>query len=145
MIEQFLNLPTPVITAILLTGLIIAFVVAFKIMEMIFETVTIAILSGIFYTALTVFLGGAEFGFNDLLLFSLLGASLYMFYSFLATTIKTAETLLKVPLKLFLSVYRPVKRIAKKGLRKIKHGIRSRRETEVSERTTKEVVLDKTD
>ncbi len=145
MIEQLLNLPTPVITLLLLTGLIAAFIVASKVMQMIFETITLAILSGVFYTTLTFLLGGYSFDYNDLLLFSFLGASLYMLYSFLLATLRTAETAATVPLAIILSIYRPIKKNLKKILRKIKRKIRSHGETEVAEKTTKEVVLDKTD
>jgi len=143
MIEAFLGLPQPVITAILLGLFVITLVVAFKVMEMIFQTVTVAALSGAFYVGLTYFIEGVSFGFNDLLLFSFLGASLYMLYSFLATIISTTETAVKIPLAIITGIYRPLRRVFGKVYRTIKREIRSRREEEVEEKekSTREVVL----
>lgn len=141
MIESILGLPEPVITGLILVLLVGALVVAFKVMEMIFQTVTIAVLSGAFYLGLTYFVAGVNFAFNDLLLFSFLGASLYMLYSVLATLISTTETVVKVPIAIIGGIYRPIRKILGKAYRKIKREIRSRKETEVEEKSTKEVVL----
>ena len=144
MIETLLGLPRPVITGLLLASLIVTLVVAFKVMEMIFETVTIAALSGAFYLGLTYFISGVSFAFNDLLLFSVLGASVYMLYSFLATIISTTSSIVKIPLAVLGAFYRPSKKILGKIYRFFKHKIRDYREEEISEpgnKTTKEVIL----
>lgn len=143
MIEAFLGLPQPVITAILVGLFVITLVVAFKVMEMVFQTATIAALSGAFYVGLTYFMAGVSFSFNDLLLFSFLGASLYMLYSFLATIISTTETAVKIPVTIIGAIYRPLRTVFGKSYRWIKRQIRSMREEEIEEKekSTKEVVL----
>ena len=141
-LETVLGLPEGVITGILLVSIILAVILAFKVMEMVFETVTIAALSGAFYTAM-IYLFEGSFAFNDLLLFSFLGASLYMLYGFLLTAFTAAETILKVPYKIFMAFYRPGKKYSKKGYRVLKKKIERRNEEELEEKnkSTKEVVL----
>lgn len=145
-LEALLGLPEEVVTGLLLIGIILAIVLAFKIMEMVFETVTIAALSGVFYTAMTVLFEGATFAFNDLLLFSFLGASLYMLYGFLMTAFNLAEKIIVLPVKILLLVYRPSRRIILKSYRSIKRKLKRRNEAKVEEKSsknksTKEVVL----
>jgi len=145
MIEQILSLPEPVLTGLLLGLFVASLVVAFKVMEMIFDTVTIAALSGAFYVGLTYFTA-VGFTLNDLLLFSFLGASLYMLYSFLANIINTAESILNVPVKLLKGIYRPSKKITLKLYTYLKRKIRSMREERIDEsdesgKSTKEVIL----
>ncbi|MFO7794254.1 MAG: hypothetical protein R6V35_04750 [Candidatus Nanohaloarchaea archaeon] len=143
LLETILGLPEGVVTAILLVSIILAVMLAFKVMEMVFETVTIAALSGAFYAAM-IYLFGGSFAFNDLLLFSFLGASLYMLYGFLITAFTAAETILKIPYKIFMGVFRPTKKYSKKGYRELKKKIERRNEEEVEEKknkSTKEVVL----
>ena len=141
-LETVLGLPEGVITGILLVSIILAVILAFKVMEMVFETVTIAALSGAFYTAM-IYLFEGSFAFNDLLLFSFLGASLYMLYGFLLTAFTAAETILKVPYKIFMAFFRPGKKYSKKGYRELKKKIERRNEEELKEKnkSTKEVVL----
>jgi len=138
-IETILNLPQPVITGLLLLSLIAVFVVASKVMEMIFESITIALMSGVFYVGLTYLFGGVEFAFNDLLLYSVLGPSVYMLYSFLSTVLSTTSKIVQIPLTVIRSIYR----FTKKFFRKLRKLIRSYREEEITERnkSTKEVVL----
>jgi hypothetical protein len=145
MIEQILNLPEPVLTGLLLGLFVASLVVAFKVMEMIFDTVTIVALSATFYIGLT-YLTAVSFSLNDLLLFSFLGASLYMLYSFLATVISTTESIVKIPVKIILGIYRPTKRITTRVYRYVKIKIRSMREERIeesddSDKPTREVVL----
>lgn len=145
MIEQILTLPEPVLTGLLLGLFVASLVVAFKVMEMIFDTVTIVALSATFYIGLTYFTA-VSFSLNDLLLFSFLGASLYMLYSFLATVINTTESLVKIPVKIISGIYRPTKRITGRIYRYIKRKIRSMREERIeessdSDKSTREVVL----
>ncbi len=144
LLETILGLPEGVVTGILLVSIILTVVLAFKIMEMVFETVTIAALSGAFYLAM-IYLFGSQFAFNDLLLFSFLGASLYMLYGFLVTAFTATETILKIPYKIFMGIFRPTKRILTRGYREIKTRIKRRNEEKVEEKnenkSTKEVVL----
>ena len=139
MIETILNLPEPVITGLLLGSLILVFVVASKVMEMIFESVTIAVLSGVFYFGMTYLIGGVDFAFNDLLLYSVLGPAIYMLYSFLSTLLSTTSTLAKIPINIFESLYR----VIRKFFRQVRKLIRSYRKEEITEskKSTKEVVL----
>lgn len=144
MIEQLINLPEPVLTVLLAGMLVGTLVLAFKVMEMIFDTIVIAVLSASLYIGLTYFTG-AVFRLNDLLLYSFLGASVYMLFSFIATIISTTESVLKVPIKLitltlggFISVLRKTYRRLKKEIRSMRE---ERIEEEKGEKSTKEVVL----
>jgi hypothetical protein len=144
-LEALLGLPEELITGLLILSIVLAVVLAFKVMEMVFETVTIAALSGVFYTAMT-FLFETPFAFNDLLLFSFLGASLYMLYGFLMTAFTTAETLVSIPVKIFMSIYRPTRKYLGKGYRALKRKIERMNEEEIEEKdsgekSTKEVIL----
>lgn len=76
--------------------LIAAFVVAFKVMQMVFETILVAGLSAGFYLSLVHFFQ-YTFSLDRLLLFAFLGATLYMAYSFLASAYSVASTVLEVP------------------------------------------------
>ncbi len=146
-LEALLGLPSEVVTGLLLVSIILAVVLAFKVMAMVFETITIAALSGVFYTGMVFLFEGASFAFNDLLLFSFLGASLYMLYGFLVTAFTTAEKLIKIPVTVFLSFYRPIRKYLGKGYRGLKRRINRMNEAEVEEKkdsgdkSTKEVVL----
>lgn len=139
-LETILGLPEGVVTVALLVSIILTVVLAFKVMEMVFETVMIATLSGAFYVAM-IYLFGGSFAFNDLLLFSFLGASLYMLYGFLVTAFTAAETVLKIPYKIFMAFFRPARNYSKKGYRELKKKFERRNEEEVTEKSTKEVVL----
>ena len=142
-LEALLGLPEELITGLLILSIILAVVLAFKVMEMVFETVTVAALSGVFYTAMT-FLFETQFAFNDLLLFSFLGASLYMLYGFLMTAFSTAETVISVPVKIFMGIYRPTKRYLGKGYRALKRMNEEEieeKDKDSGDKSTKEVVL----
>lgn len=102
------QLPADIATALLIGLLILAFVVAFKIMRMVFETITVSVLSAGFYTALS-FLMGFSFSFNQMLTYAFLGATLYMTYSFLASAYGIAKLLLEIPYKVVLLLLKPVK------------------------------------
>ena len=105
MIQQLLQ--TADVTSILLVlALITALVVAFKVMEMIFDTALIAGISGVFYIGLRTIQGG-QITINDLLLFTFLGASVYMFYSLLASLYRVGTTVLPVPYHVFQAVLKP--------------------------------------
>ncbi|MEF8880741.1 MAG: hypothetical protein V5A72_02850, partial [Candidatus Nanohaloarchaea archaeon] len=81
-----------------------------------------------------------------LLLFSFLGSSVYMLYSFLATIISTTESVLKVPAKIISTILSSLNSVLKKIYRRLKLEIRSLREERIepdddSDKSTKEVVL----
>ncbi|MFB6147288.1 MAG: hypothetical protein ABEJ66_00235, partial [Candidatus Nanohaloarchaea archaeon] len=61
--------------------LLVSFVVAFKVMQMVFETILVSVLSAAFYGGMVV-LFNYTFTLERLLLFAFLGATLYMTYSF---------------------------------------------------------------
>lgn len=142
------QIPSPYATIILLGLLIIAFVVAFKIMQMVFETLLVTIFSGGFYLGL-VYLFNFTFSLNDLLFYAFLGSSLYMGYSILASAYGIASTVLGIPYKMIKIMAIPFRR----GYRKIKeeYKLRKLRESRDEEEkkesgtdnNTKEVVLDK--
>ncbi|MFB6174600.1 MAG: hypothetical protein ABEJ87_01325 [Candidatus Nanohalobium sp.] len=133
----------PELTSFLLVALLIAvLVIAYKIMEMVFETLTVAALSGVFYAGLTYLFSGGNFsGFqiNQLLLFIFLGAGLYMLYSFIISLYHAGTTLIEIPLMLVKATLYPFKKIWR-------HHRESKKEKKQQEnqKTTKEVVLDKT-
>lgn len=83
-------------TAVLFVLLLISFVVAFKVMQMVFETILVSVLSGAFYIGMVYFLDYG-FTFQRVLLFAFLGASLYMTYSFIASAYSIASTVLEIP------------------------------------------------
>ena len=95
-----------VISILLVLALITALVVAFKVMEMIFDTALIAGISGVFYIGLRTIQGG-QITVNDLLLFTFLGASVYMFYSFLASLYRVGTTVIPIPYHIIQTVLKP--------------------------------------
>jgi len=135
-------------TSIILIGLLIAvLVIAYKIMEMVFETVTVAALSGAFYASLTyLFSGGSMTGFqiDELLLFAFLGATLYMLYSFVISLYRAGTTLVEIPIQLGKALIYPFKKLwghhRKKKAEKKKQ--EKEKAQEEDEQSTKEVVLD---
>jgi hypothetical protein len=92
---------------------VLAFIVAFKIMEMVFETVVVTILSGVFYMSLR-YLQGGPISINDLLMFSFLGASLYMLYSFLESLYSVGTTVIPIPYRIGKKIIWPFKKIWEK-------------------------------
>lgn len=139
-------------TSIILIGLLIAvLVIAYKIMEMVFETVTVAALSGAFYAGLTyLFSGGSFTGFrlDELLLFAFLGAVLYMLFSFIMSLYNAGTTIIEIPIQMAKIVAYPFKKLwghhrKKKSEKKAKKKEQKKQEKEEKqEQSTKEVVLD---
>lgn len=139
-------------TSIILIGLLIAvLVIAYKIMEMVFETVTVAALSGTFYAGLTyLFSGGSFTGFqvDELLLFAVLGAALYMLYSFVISLYRAGTTLVEIPIHLAKALIYPFKKLwghhrKKRSEKKSRKKEKKKQENEEKqEQSTKEVVLD---
>lgn len=137
-------------TSIIMIGLLIAvLVVAYKIMEMVFETVTVAALSGAFYAGLSYLFSGGSFTglqIDELLLFTFLGAALYMLFSFIMKLYKAGSTVVEIPIKMAKIVIYPFKKIwghhVKKESRKKEQRDQEQKESD-KEQSTKEVVLDK--
>ncbi|AOV95080.1 hypothetical protein AQV86_04110 [Nanohaloarchaea archaeon SG9] len=133
-------------TSIILIGLLIAvLVVAYKIMEKVFETVTVAALSGAFYAGLTyLFSGGSMTGFkiDELLLFAFLGATLYMVYSFAISLYRAGTTLAEIPIKLAKALIYPFKKLWSHHQKARKNEQKKEKDQRQDEQSTKEVVLD---
>jgi hypothetical protein len=91
--------------------LIAAFVVAFKIMEMVFETILVSILSGAFYIGLS-FILDYSFSLNNMLLFAFLGSTLYMLYSFLASAYTIFSKLIGIPYSILASLFKYIRAAA---------------------------------
>ncbi|MFB6099653.1 MAG: hypothetical protein ABEK16_00115 [Candidatus Nanohalobium sp.] len=116
MIDQIINAVQTQgsgISILLVVALILALVIAFKLMEMVFETVIVTLLSGAFYVTLKYMQGG-PIDINDLLLFSFLGASLYMVYSLLASLYKVGSTVIPIPYHVAKTVAKPFEYIWEK-------------------------------
>jgi hypothetical protein len=101
------------ITIALIAAIIVSFVVAFKIMEMVFDTIVISLLSGGFYLAMRYIQGGG-ISLNDLLLFSFLGATLYMVYSTVASAYRLGSTVIPLPYKALRKLLKPLEYVFKK-------------------------------
>jgi len=145
------QLPQDVATVVLILLLVVVFVLAFKVMSMVFETVVVSALSAGFYAALSQVLN-YSFSFNQMLTYAFLGGVLYLTYSFLASAYSMARTLLKIPYHLLLLVTKPFvwlyKKIRKKVKlkeyqRKIERKKGSSSSSHTDSNSTKEVVLDK--
>lgn len=140
------QLPQEAATALLIILLILAFVVAFKIMRMVFDTVMVSALSAGFYAVMSQ-LFNYSFSFNQMLTYAFLGASLYMAYSFLASAYHIAAKLVEIPYRIIKILVIPFK----KGYTKIKEEFKlwkmkrekSRDDKEEDSSSTKEVVVDK--
>ncbi len=145
------QLPEPFVTIVLLGLLILAFVVAFKVLKMVMQTLLISVLSAAFYTAL-VFIGFFNgFEFNQLLFFSFLGSGLYLFYSVLASTYTVMSKILSVPYKVivlsmipFKIVYRDIKdHLTKEKIKEKTKSVKADVKEDDNPNDPKEVVLDK--
>lgn len=107
-------IPQQYSTIVLVLMLAAVFVIAFKVMELVFETLTVSALSGGFYVAYTVLIGGGmeQIVLNDLLLFAVLGAAFYMAYSFLSSAYTLARKVIHVPYIMLTWIYRGSRRTA---------------------------------
>jgi len=83
-------------TAGLLIALIILFVAAFKILEMVMQTVLVSVLSGGFYFALAYYVDSLTFSLNSLLFFAFIGGSLYTGYHLLIQGYSIVSTVLNL-------------------------------------------------
>lgn len=138
--------PPPYDTLVLIILLVAAFVLAFRVMEMVFETLLVSALSAVFYGVYTYIFYSSVPKLNNVILFAFLGASLYMGYHFLESAYRVVSLAVKVPVKIFGWIMIPVK----KSYRWLKSEIHDYRKTDPvpgpasnDEKDVKEVVLDK--
>ncbi len=111
MIHEAIPLPPEATTLALLVGLVAVFYIAYKLMEMVFQTITMSILSGAFYTAFSfLFLGGIP-GLVDILMFSLLGSVLYIVFTLLESAYTVSKHLVKIPVAILEAILYPVKKL----------------------------------
>ncbi|MFB6115301.1 MAG: hypothetical protein ABEK04_03335 [Candidatus Nanohalobium sp.] len=133
------------LTSFILVGLLIAvLVVAYKLMEMVFETLTVAGLSGVFYGGLTYLFSPQMKGFevNELLLFIFLGAALYIGYSFILSVYSATSTLIEIPIEMGKILLYPFKKLYTHH-KKSKEEKQQEKSSSDQDQSTKEVVLDK--
>lgn len=83
----------------LLVALVIMFVVAFKVLEMVFQTIMVAALSGGFYFAISYYLEAVSFSLNSLLFFAFLGGSLYTGYYLVLQGYSILSLLISLPVR----------------------------------------------
>lgn len=152
MIATISQLPSEVSTVILLILLIAAFVIAFKVMKMVFQTILVSVLSGLFYVALTVFFFNSMPTINNTLMFAFLGSTFYMVYSFLISAYSVTARFISIPYhalkymtKPFIWLYGQIKEEYKlKQVReKIERGDGAQDFSPNRDKNTKDVVLDK--
>lgn len=152
MIPTISQLPSQVSTIVLLILLIAAFVIAFKVMKMVFQTILVSVLSALFYVALTVFFFNSMPTINNTLMFSFLGSTFYMVYSFLVSAYSVTAKFIGIPYhalrymaKPFVWLYGKIKEEYKlKQVReKIERGDGTQDFSPNNDKSTKDVVLDK--
>ena len=98
-------------TVLLLIGLVILFVVAFKVLEMVMQSVIVSALSGGFYLAISYYFEPVMFSIDSLLFFTLIGGSLYTGYNLLTTSASILSTLVRFPVKLAKKIVELVKKL----------------------------------
>jgi len=152
MITTISQLPSQVSTIALLILLIAAFVIAFKVMKMVFQTILVSVLSAVFYVALTVLFFNGTPTINNTLMFAFLGSTFYMVYSFLISAYGIASKFIAIPYhflmflaKPFIWLYGKIKEDYKlKQVReKIERGEGVQDFSPKKDKSTKDVVLDK--
>lgn len=104
MINQIISTFSQMDTIVLLLALVVLFVVAFKLLEMVTQTFIITVLSGLFYFAFTYFVQSVSFSLNSMLFFAFTGGTLYTAYSLITSSYKLMTLLVKIPLKILALV-----------------------------------------
>lgn len=145
-------------TILLVILLVSAFVVAFKIMKMVMESIFVAAISGTFYVAMAMFVLEANPSLNSFLLYAFLGSGLYMAFSFLSSAYSLVGSLLEIPYRIALYALKPFKWIyshfrEKRKLENLRQklekegeklrGSKDKKDSSNNGADTKEVVLDK--
>lgn len=113
------QLPQPVSTLVMLALLIGAFFIAFKVMEMVMETILVSVLSGGFYLSLVYFFGHS-FSLDSLIFYTFAGASLYMGYSFAVSAYGIAAKLVEIPYRVLMFLLKPVVHAAEALVEEVK-------------------------
>lgn len=151
MIDQILQAEGTGISILLIAAIILVLVIAFKLMEMVFDSIVITITSGAFYLVMRYFQGGT-INFNDLLMFAFLGASLYMVYSLISSAYHIAKKVIPIPYKLLKTISKPFRytyfKLEDLGERDFSPDLDNDKDTREEDeedggKTTKEVVLGK--
>ena len=152
MIATISQLPSEVSTVVLLVLLIAAFVVAFKVMKMVFQTMLVSVLSGVFYVVLSFMFFDSMPTINNTLMFALLGSTFYMAYSFLISAYSISAKVIAIPYHGLLLLFKPFFWLygqlkeeykMKKVQEKIERGDTSQDFSPKEDKSTKDVVLDK--
>lgn len=113
-ITQLLQQFSELNTALLLLALVLLFVIAFKVLEMVMQTVLVSALSGGFYLALTYFIDSVTLTVDSLLFFTFIGGTLYTGYHLLTTSYSIVSKLVKIPIKIIKSAVKTVKSLIRK-------------------------------
>jgi len=155
MIHEIIPLPQEATTLALLIGLVAVFYIAYKLMEMVFQTIAMSIVSGAFYTAFSfMFLGGIP-GYINILMFSLLGSALYIAFTMLESAYTISKHLIKIPVTIIDAVLYPIKKLysaLKAEMEKSNDSEKKKKQKEQQQETedenseekdAKEVVIDK--
>ncbi|QKQ98191.1 hypothetical protein GKQ38_01490 [Candidatus Nanohaloarchaea archaeon] len=143
MVLGFLSsLPQQYSTVILLVLLLAAFIAAFKLMEMVFETIMVSVLSAGAYIAFTRLVYNSMPGLNNILLFAFAGASLYLGYTLLASAYGLAATVISIPYRIIKFAFKGLRKAFSSLMSQAEEKKKSRKQTE-NEKEVKEVVLDK--
>ncbi len=87
-------------TVLLLIALLVIFVIAFKVLEMVMQTLIVSGLSGGFYLAISYYFSSVQFSVESLLFFTLIGGSLYTGYNLITTSASLMTKAIKIPVKM---------------------------------------------
>lgn len=101
-------------TAVLLIALVLLFVVAFKVLEMVMQTVLVSALSGGFYFALSYYLTSVSFSIDALLFFTFIGGTLYTGYHLITMSYSIASKLVSIPFKIINHILDLLKKVFRK-------------------------------
>lgn len=129
-------------TVALVLLLIGGFIIAFKVMEVVFEMVMVSLLSGLFYVALW-WAFSYPLSLQRVLTFSALGTILYFAYGFIASVYRVSSELADVPVKAGQILFRRAREI-EVDTQKLRDRFRGEGDVsgEEADQDVKEVVLD---
>lgn len=139
---------TTVFLVILLIG---TFVLAFKLMEAVFEVITVSLLSAAFYISLW-YIFSYNLTTQNLVLFAFLGASFYIVYTVIASVYTVGSSLVSIPIAFISELFDELKQLARALNQKIEERAEKQRDKKNNrteegnseeEENVKEVVIDK--
>lgn len=140
------TLPEELTTILLLLLIAIVFVIAYKTLAIVTQTLIISALSAGFYLTLW-YLEFMPFSIQNTLLFAFLGAALYLGFTLLQTAYSILKTTIKIPVGIVETFYKITRKITNtlKGLLSSKKTKTKTKKKEKDEQddNTKEVVIDK--